>query len=100
MSGQAYSNPIGANQDINGEIIKIYGKLNDRKLKPYQSLDFNYIFSAKFWPNEKKPIMYLNVNNILNHTNEAGVEYNQDLSQSKIRTYVKRTWVIGAIFSF
>lgn len=100
MSGQAYSNPIGASQDINGEIIKIYGKLNDRKLKPYQSLDFNYIFSAKFWPNEKKPIMYLNVNNILNHTNEAGVEYNQDLSQSKIRTYVKRTWVIGAIFSF
>lgn len=100
MSGQVYSNPIGTSQDINGDIIKIYGNLNDRKLKPYQSLDFNYIFSAKFWPNEKKPIMYLNVNNILNHTNEAGVEYNQDLSQSKIRTYVKRTWVIGAIFSF
>lgn len=100
MNGQYYSSPTGIIQDNIGDKIRVYDVLNNKKLKPFQSIDLNYITKGEFWPGNNKPIIYLNINNILNKTNEANMEFNQDLSQSIIRNHIKRTLVFGAISSF
>ncbi|WP_240008636.1 TonB-dependent receptor plug domain-containing protein [Pseudaquidulcibacter saccharophilus] len=96
MSGAYYSKPVSFDE-INGPI---YGLKNQYQLKDYNSLDFSYIKSFKVRSLKTDPIFYLNVNNLFNTKNQAGVQFNSDYSDYKNRYYVSRTIVMGTLIQF
>lgn len=100
MSGQVYSIPTGSIDDGFGGLKPVYLTRNDKQLGDYQSLDFSYVTKLKIWPNENKPITYLNINNIFDRENQSGIEFNQNSGQSGFREYIGRTIVLGLLFQF
>jgi hypothetical protein len=100
MSGGYYTSPSRIDYSETGAPLPVYAKRNNAQLNDYQSFDFSYINQLKFWPNGKKPIYYLNINNLFDKKNQAALEYNSDFTQSKYRHYLSRTIVIGTLFEF
>lgn len=96
MSGGYYSKPTTFDETTG----PVYGLKNQYQLKDYNSLDFSYIRSIKFKNLANDPIFYLNVNNLFNTKNQAGIQFNPDYSDLKNRYYVSRTIVMGTLMQF
>lgn len=100
MSGQVYSKPIGAGTDRFGETIPVYAIKNTEQMGNYNSLDFNYIRQLKIKGSNAMPVVYLNINNLLDTKNQSSIEYNSDFTQSKFRNYMSRTIVFGFLIQY
>ncbi len=77
----------------------VYAPLDEgERLPNYQRLDLglskNIIFENSFL------ILYFNMNNALNHTNQRGFAFNDDYSQSFTTLYSQRTWFCGLVYQW